>query len=103
MPADTRPADTRPAVPDAWVTAGINGVAAFHKRTRRAVWDSPSSDEVAAVIAVVLPLERERIAAELERLALGAVPGVERDAWLGARQVVLHGLAEHSDRKEPQP
>ncbi len=101
MPADTRPADTRPAVPDAWVTAGINGVAAFHKRTRRAVWDSPSSDEVAAVIAVVLPLERERIAAELERLALGAVPGVERDAWLAARQVVLNGLAqERSEDKE---
>ncbi len=94
-------ADTRPAVPDAWVTAGINGVAAFHKRTRRAVWDSPSSDEVAAVIAVVLPLERERIAAELERLALGAVPGVERDAWLAARQVVLNGLAqERSEDKE---
>jgi len=92
-----------PGIPDAWVTAGVQGVIALHKRKRDMPWTCPSSEDVAAVLAAVLPLERERIAAELERLALGAVPGVERDAWLGARQVVLHGLAEHSDRKEPQP
>ncbi len=95
--------DVMPGIPDAWVTAGVQGVIALHKRKRDMPWTCPSSEDVAAVLAAVLPLERERIAAELERLALGAVPGVERDAWLGARQVVLHGLAEHSDRKEPQP
>ena len=89
------------------MTAGINGVAAFHKRTRRAVWDSPSSDEVAAVIAAVVPLARERIAVDLERLARGAVPGVARDAFLAARQVALHGLSPQersNDEKEgPRP
>ena len=57
-------------------------------------------EKMAAAVEAVM---RERIGADLMRLAGGAVPGVERDVWLAARQVVLHGLAKRGDESRPQP
>jgi len=106
--------DVMPGIPDAWVTAGVQGVIALHKRKRDMPWTCPSSEDVAAVLAAVLPLERERIAEDFGRLADDlerfpevppGVPGIEREAkleaWLAAVQVALHGLSpqEHSDEK----
>ena len=101
--------DTLPDIPDAWVTAALAADIAGHRASRSAVWQSPSSVQVRRIVAAVLPLEREQIAAELRRLADDAaalpvtVPGIERrtrrDTYLAAAQVVLHGLAERSDGK----
>ena len=69
----------------------------------RAQWQRDLDEQMAADLgAVVEARTRERIAVDLERLARGAVPGVVRDAFLGARQVALHGLSERSDGKGPQ-
>ena len=68
---------TQAAIPAAWVAAGIQGVTDLHKRKRGISWQSPSSEEVAAIIARVRPLietaERERIAVQVG--ALAAVSG----------------------------
>jgi hypothetical protein len=92
-----------PGIPDAWVIAGIRGVAAFHKRTRRAVWDSPSSDEVAAVIAAVRPLIEAQVREEVASVVDGCgVPGIERRACEEAAAKVRAAKGqERSDEKEP--
>ena len=92
--------DTMPGIPESWVTAAITADIAGFRASRAVSWQSPSSAQVRRIAAAVLPLERERIAADLWRLAMGAAPMVERDVWLAARQVVLHGLAKRSDEKE---
>ena len=61
-----------PSVPQAWVTAGLAAAIAYHKRQRDAYWNCPSSQEVTAIIAAVMPL-----AAEAERARIRtAVSGV---------------------------
>ena len=66
------PEQAQAAIPAAWVTAGFNGVIAFHKQKRDAYWNCPSSEEVAAIIARVRPLieaaEGERIAKLADRV-----------------------------------
>jgi len=46
--------------PVAWVTAGLEAVIAHHKGQRDAYWNCPSSGEVRAVIAAVVPLAAAR-------------------------------------------
>lgn len=79
-------------VPDAYVTAGIRGVIDLHRRKRDAYWNSPASEDVAAVIAAVRPLieaeVREEIAVMVEGLG---VPGVERRACEEAAVLVRKG------------
>ena len=104
--------DTLPDIPDAWITAAITADIAGFRASRATVWQSPTSAQVRRILTTVLPLERERIAAELRCLADSAaaqpstVPGIERrtrrDTYLAAAQMVLHGLAKRSDEKGPQ-
>ena len=60
-----------------------------------------------AMAAAVEAEVRERIAADLHRLAHSGhgVPGVQRDAYLAAEHVARFGLAgqEHGDGEEPSP
>ena len=104
------PLEALTAIPDAWVTTAIAADIAGYRASRATVWQSPTSAQVQRIIAAILPLERERIAADLRRLAHDAdappksVPGVERqtrrDTYLAAAQVVLHGQGqERSDEK----
>lgn len=62
---------TPPDIPDAWVTAGLEAVIAYHERQRDVAWYTPPSEEVAAIIAGVMPLiaaaEGERIAQLADR------------------------------------
>ena len=100
--------DTLHGIPDAWVTTALAADIAGFRASRATVWQSPTSAQVRRIATAVLQLERERIAAELRRLASDAaaqpptVPGIERDTrrdtYLAAAQVALHGqVQERSD------
>ena len=97
------PEDTLHGIPFAWITAGHNGVIALHKRSRAvaaAAWDSPSSEEVAAIIAAVRPLIEARLREEIATVVEGCgVPGAERMACEEAAAIVRKGQ-ERSDEKD---
>ena len=79
-------------VPDAYVTAGIRGVIDLHKRKRDAYWNSPASEDVAAVIAAVRPLIEAEVREEIASVVEGCgVPGIERRACEEAAAAVRKG------------
>jgi len=91
------PDEVLPGIPAVWVTAGLQGVIDYHKRKRHPVWNCPSSEEAAAIIAAATPFivaaERERAASAVEHLG---VPGVERRAYEAAARIVREGGTEPS-------
>ena len=84
--------DTLHGVPFAWITAGHNGVIALHQRSRAVAWDTPHSEEVAAIIAAVRPLIEARLREEIATVVEGCgVPGAERFACEEAAAIVRKG------------